>query len=89
MTIESILNAIIMVAIVITAVYAVAAKNILNSVIALGVTGIFVSLAFVILQAPDVAIAEAAVGAVLSTAIFVITIRKTTKKGEEDNNNED
>ena len=32
----------------------------------------------------DVAIAEAAVGAVLSTAIFIIAIRKTTKKEEEE-----
>ena len=33
---------------------------------------------------PDVAIAEAAVGAVLSTALFVIAVRKTTKKGDEE-----
>lgn len=89
MTIETILNALVMIAIVVTAIYAVAAKNILSSVIALGVTGAFVALAFIILHAPDVAIAEAAVGAVLSTAIFVIAVRKTTKKGEEDKNNED
>ncbi|MBQ7247238.1 MAG: DUF4040 domain-containing protein [Lachnospiraceae bacterium] len=89
MQIETILNALVMIAIIVTAVYAVMAKNVMNSVIALGVTGGFVSLAFIILHAPDVAIAEAAVGAVLSTAIFVIAVRKTTKKGDEDKNNED
>lgn len=89
MQIETILNALVMIAIIVTAVYAVMAKNVMNSVIALGVTGGFVSLAFIILHAPDVAIAEAAVGTVLSTAIFVIAVRKTTKKGDEDKNNED
>ncbi len=89
MQIETILNALVMIAIIVTAVYAVTAKNVMNSVIALGVTGGFVSLAFIILHGPDVAIAEAAVGAVLSTAIFVIAVRKTTKKGDEDKNNED
>ena len=79
-----ILNTLVMVAILVTAFYAAFSKNILASVIALGVTGAFVSLAFIILHAPDVAIAEAAVGAVLSTAIFVIAVRKTTKKGDED-----
>ncbi len=81
-----VLNTLVMIAIIVSAVYAVAAKNILASVISLGVTGAFVALAFIILHAPDVAIAEAAVGAVLSTAIFVIAVRKTTRKGEEDKN---
>ena len=87
-TISFILNTLVMLAILGSAVYAVMAKNILASVIALGATGAFVSLAFIILHAPDVAIAEAAVGAVLSTAIFIIAIRKTTKRGEEDGNEE-
>ena len=56
----------------------------MSSVIALGVTGAFMALEFVILQAPDVAIAEASVGAVLSTVIFVIAVKKTTSKEEEE-----
>ena len=79
-----ILNALVMVGILVTAVFAVVSKNILSSVISLGATGAFTALAFILLQAPDVAIAEAAVGAVLSTAIFVIAVRKTTKKGDEE-----
>lgn len=88
-TLTFVLNTLVIVAALGSAIYAVVAKNILASVIALGATGAFVSLAFIILHAPDVAIAEAAVGAVLSTAIFIIAIRKTTKKGEEENNDED
>ena len=36
------------------------------------------------LQAPDVAIAEAAVGVVLTTIIFVVALRKTGGKGEDE-----
>jgi len=79
-----VLNAIVMVGVIVSAIFAAFTKKILTAVIALGVTGAFVSLAFILLQAPDVAIAEAAVGAVLSTAIFVIAVRKTTKKGDEE-----
>ena len=79
-----ILNTLVVLGICITAVCAVAFKNVLSSVIALGTCGAFMALEFILLQAPDVAIAEASVGAVLSTAIFVITVRKTTLKEEEE-----
>ena len=78
------LNTLVMIAIVATAVIAAVSDKILTSVIALGVTGGFVALEFIILHAPDVAISEAAVGAVLSTALFVIAFRKTTKKEDEE-----
>ncbi len=79
-----VLNTIIVVGILISAVCAVAFRNTLSSVIALGVTGALMALEFILLQAPDVAIAEAAVGAVLSTAIFVIAVKKTTPKEDEE-----
>ncbi len=79
-----ILNTLVIAGILVSAVCAVAFENVLSSVIALGITGAFMSLEFILLQAPDVAIAEAAVGAVLSTAIFVIAVKKTTPKEEEE-----
>jgi uncharacterized MnhB-related membrane protein len=60
------------------------AKKVLSSVIALGVTGAFMALEFILLHAPDVAIAEAAVGAVLATTIFIIAVKKTTSKEDEE-----
>ncbi|MBE5996471.1 MAG: DUF4040 domain-containing protein [Lachnospiraceae bacterium] len=78
------LNTLVIIAILVTAVIAVTSEKILTSVIALGVTGGFIALEFIFLHAPDVAISEAAVGAVLSTAMFVIAIRKTTKKEDEE-----
>ena len=79
-----ILNALVVAGAVISAVYAAFSEKILASVISLGITGAFISLEFILLQAPEVAISEAAVGAVLTTALFIIAIRKTTKKEDEE-----
>ena len=78
------LNTLVILGILISAFVAVKSEGILSSVIALGVTGAFMALEFILLHAPDVAISEAAVGAVLSTALFVIAIRRTTKKEDEE-----
>jgi len=78
------LNTLVLVGIIVTAAIAVVSDKVLTSVIALGVTGCFVALEFIMLHAPDVAISEAAVGAVLTTALFIIAVRKTTKKEEEE-----
>jgi uncharacterized MnhB-related membrane protein len=77
-----ILNALVMLGIIVTAVLAIYFDKLLSSVIALGVTGCFVAFEFILLHAPDVAIAEASVGAVLSPAIFIIALRKV-KEGKE------
>ena len=77
-------NTLIILGALISAACAVFFKKPLSSVIALGVTGAFLSLEFIVLHAPDVAIAEAAVGAVLSTVIFVVAVKKTTKKEDEE-----
>jgi len=79
-----ILNALVMAGVVISAAMAVFSKKVVSSVIALGVTGALMALEFILLHAPDVAIAEAAVGAVLSTTIFIIAVKKTTRKGDEE-----
>ena len=84
MNVMYVLNTLVVAGILISAVCAVAFENVLSSVIALGTTGAFMALEFILLQAPDVAIAEAAVGAVLSTAIFIIAVKKTTKKEDEE-----
>ena len=80
----TLLNILILLGAVISAVLAVTCEKMLSSVLALGAAGTFIALEFLILQAPDVAIAEASVGAVLSTVIFVIAIRKTTRREDEE-----
>lgn len=71
-----VLNGLIIVGMVVSAIMAVHFEKLLSSVIALGVTGIFAAAEFLLLHAPDVAISEAAVGAALSPLIFIIALKK-------------
>jgi energy-converting hydrogenase B subunit D len=81
--IESILHVVVLLLIVTGGALAVWFKDLLSSVLALAAASLLVSLEFYILQAPDVAIAEAGIGAALTTAIYVIALRRTRRKEEE------
>ncbi|MDY4954247.1 MAG: hydrogenase subunit MbhD domain-containing protein [Candidatus Onthomonas sp.] len=71
-----VLNTLTVIGIVAAAVIAVQADKLINAIIALNAVGALVALEFILLQAPDVAIAEAAVGVVLSTILYVVALRK-------------
>ncbi|MEM2918129.1 MAG: hydrogenase subunit MbhD domain-containing protein [Candidatus Altiarchaeota archaeon] len=62
--------------IILSGFFVVYFKDLLSAIISMAVLGLVISLEFYILQAPDVAIAEAGIGACLTTAIFIITLRK-------------
>lgn len=79
----SIIHIVIPIFIVISSFFAIYLKDLIAAAIAVAAMSLLLSLEFFILQAPDVAIAEAGVGACLTTAIFVIAIR-ATKRMEED-----
>ena len=70
------LHMIVLLLLVITGFFSVWFRDLLCSVISAGAFSLLMALEFYILQAPDVAIAEASVGAVLSTVIYIITLRK-------------
>jgi len=55
-------------------------KDLVSAVIALAVFSLLSALLFYLLHAPDVAIAEAAVGAGVATVIFVWVIGKTERR---------
>jgi uncharacterized MnhB-related membrane protein len=57
-------------------------RDLISAVIAAALVSLIASILFYFLQAPDVAMAEAAIGAALTAAIFVIAIRRT-KRHEE------
>jgi uncharacterized MnhB-related membrane protein len=80
---QEIVQVITLVLILVGAVLAVSFKDLLASILALAGASLLVSLEFYILQAPDVAIAEAAIGAALTTAIYVIALRRTRRKEKE------
>ena len=81
---QSILQVLILVLIVVGGVLAVWFKDLLASVLALAAASLLVSLEFYLMQAPDVAIAEAGIGAALTTAIYVIAVRRTRRREEEE-----
>jgi uncharacterized MnhB-related membrane protein len=65
------------------AVYSVVQKDLLYAVIGTGVISLVLSVLFYLLQAPDVALTEAAIGVALTSIIFIITIRNTSRFEEE------
>lgn len=68
------------------AIYSVVQKDLLYAVIGTGVISLVLSILFYLLQAPDVALTEAAIGVALTTIIFIITIRNTSRyEGESKN----
>jgi energy-converting hydrogenase B subunit D len=73
------IHMILLAGIVGTAFMALKSRDLLVSVIYLAVMSLILSVEFYMLHAPDVAIAEAAVGAGLTTAIFVIAINRTER----------
>ncbi|MDO5845328.1 MAG: DUF4040 domain-containing protein [Methanocorpusculum sp.] len=58
-------------------------KDLVAASIAFAAFSFLLALEFYLLQAPDVAIAEAAIGAGISTAIYMIAIRGTTRRESE------
>lgn len=79
------MNIVISFLIILMLVGAVAAsifRDLISAVIAAALVSLVASLLFYFLQAPDVAMAEAAIGAALTAAIFVIAIRRTNRYEE-------
>jgi len=65
------------------AIFAIEAQKLLTSVIMLSAMGLLSVILFVIMKAPDVAITEASVGAGLTTAIFLLSLRKLKRADVE------
>jgi len=78
------LHSILPILLIIASVFAIYFKDLLSATIALAAMSLILSLEFYILQAPDVAIAEAGVGACLTTAILIFAIKATYRmEGEK------
>ena len=63
--------------ILVSGVLAVCLKNLLAAMVSSGLASLFAAIAFLLLAAPDVAMAEAAIGSGLATFIFLYAIRTT------------
>ncbi len=73
----------LLVAVVFFTGMAVLSKDLLKSVIFLGVSSLCTAMVFFLLNAPDIAITKAAVEAGLTTAIFIVAIQKTSRFEKE------
>ena len=78
------LQALVLLGLIVTAVLIISFKDLLAAAIAFAAFSLLLSIEFYLLQAPDVAIAEAGIGAGLTTAIFIIAIRGTKRFEEKE-----
>jgi uncharacterized MnhB-related membrane protein len=69
---------------VVLAVAAVFMRDLLAATVVFMVYSLLMAIVFTQLRAPDVALTEAAVGAGITTLLFVITIAKTDRREEDD-----
>lgn len=58
-------------------VLAVVLHNLMAAMVSAGLASLFAAVSYVLLAAPDVAMAEASIGSGLATLIFLYTLRKT------------
>ena len=76
------MTTILLILIVALAIYALSCSDLLHGVIAMSAISLLSAVLFYILQAPDVAITEAAVGTGVSTVIFVWALRHSQRKDD-------
>ena len=70
------INVVLIMGLLITAVMVVSVKRVIDAVIAFSAMGTFLTLLFFQMQAPDVALSEAAVGAVAVPMVLLISLAK-------------
>ena len=77
---DMMLHILLLLGLVATAISVIFIKDLLSATVCLAAFSLLMALEFYLLQAPDVAIAEAGIGAGLTTAIYVLAIRGTKRK---------
>ncbi|MDO4345468.1 MAG: DUF4040 domain-containing protein [Eubacteriales bacterium] len=63
-------------------------KSLLNSILIYMSYSLIMSIIWILLESPDLAITEAAVGAGVTSVLFFATLKKIHAMGEEDENDE-
>jgi energy-converting hydrogenase B subunit D len=80
--VTSVLFIILCIVIIIAGLASLLFKDLLASIISFSVLSLVLSVIFFLLDAPDVAIAEASISAALTTVIFVIALKMTRRREE-------
>ncbi len=80
--ITSVIFIILCLVVIVTALLSIYFRDLLASVVSYSVMSLVLTVIFFHLDAPDVAIAEAGIGAALTICIFVIAVRLTRRREE-------
>ena len=78
------LMVILLIFLIVCAIGASLAKNLLNAILVFMAYSLIMSVIWIILESPDLAITEAAVGAGVTTVLFLITLKKIHSIIEDD-----
>ncbi len=70
------LKLLLFVVLIICAIYVCVAKNLLTSIVVFMAYSVVMSIIWVIIESPDLAITEAAVGAGVTSVLFFVTLKK-------------
>jgi len=85
-----ILEMILLSFLVVCAIAVALSKNLLTSIVIFMAYSVIMSIIWMILESPDLAITEAAVGAGVTSVLFYVTLKKIhAMKGEEDDEAEE
>ncbi len=74
-----VVSAILVIFMIVGAVITIHARDLLVAIIASAIVDLVLAVLFYILQAPDVAITQASIMGGLTTAIFLVVIKKTER----------
>ena len=83
MQLTEIFKIILLVALIVCAVAVNVTKGLLQSVVIFMAYSSVMAVLWILMESPDLAITEAAVGAGLSTILFILTLRKLRKVDEQ------
>lgn len=83
MQITEIFKIILLIALIVCAVAVNVTKGLLQSVVIFMAYSSVMAILWILMESPDLAITEAAVGAGLSTILFILTLRKLRKVDEQ------
>lgn len=73
---------VLIISIIALSIFTLASPDLLHGVIAMSAISLLSALIFYLMQAPDVAITEAAVGAGVTTVIFVWALRHSKRRDD-------
>lgn len=77
------LDMLLLLFLVVCAIMAVSLRDLLDAIIVLAVYSLIMALTWLEMNAPDVAFTEAAVGAGVTTFLFIATLAKTVRREKQ------